>query len=460
MTEFMQFPQNFSWGTATAAFQIEGGAREDGRKDSIWDVFAHTPGKVTNGDNGDVADDHYHRWKEDIALMKTLGYKAYRFSLAWPRILPEGRGKVNQAGVDFYNRLIDELIKSDIKPLVTLYHWDLPAVLPEGWLNRETAFAFEEFTTVAVKAFGDRVKDWITINEPFCPSFLGYAYGRHAPGMRDLGKALLAAHHLLLAHGLAVPVIHAGCTGGRVGITLNEGPFYPVDRSPENLAAARHGDGEFNRWFLDPIFGRHYPVDMLQDYVKAGALKSIEPDFIHNGDMQKIAAPTDFLALNYYTRSLVKTGQPGGNFPNNFSTLSNPAETHTEMGWEIFPFGLYETICRAYFTYKPPEILITENGASYSDGPDSNGKVHDKRRIAYLQSHIEAVGKALHAGVPVTGYFVWSLMDNFEWAYGYAQRFGLIYVDYETQKRYPKDSATWYGQVAQKNGLEVQMISL
>ena len=456
----MQFPPNFTWGTATAAYQIEGATREDGRKDSIWDVFARTPGKVANGENGDIADDHYHRWKEDVALMKSLGYKAYRFSLSWPRVLPDGKGKVNQAGIDFYNHLIDELLKADIKPLVTLYHWDLPAVLPEGWVNRETAFAFEEFCSVAVNAFGDRVKDWITINEPFCPSFLGYAYGRHAPGGRDLSQALRAAHHLLLAHGLAVPVIHADCPGGRVGITLNEGPFYPVDRSVENLEAARHGDGEFNRWFLDPLYGRHYPIDMLQDYVKAGALKSIEPDFIRPGDMQKIAIPTDFLALNYYTRSLVNTGQPGGNFPNNISTLNDASETHTEMGWELFPFGMYETICRAYFTYKPLEIIITENGASYSDGPDASGRIDDRRRIAYLQSHIEAVGKAIRAGVPVTGYYVWSLMDNFEWAFGYAQRFGLVYVDYQTQKRYPKESAYWYRQVAQKNGLEVQNTNL
>ena len=456
MTEFIQFPKDFRWGTATAAYQIEGAVREDGRKDSIWDVFARTPGKVANGENGDIADDHYNRWKEDVALMKSLGHKAYRFSLAWPRILPDGRGQVNQPGIDFYNRLIDELLQAGIQPLVTLYHWDLPAALPNGWLERETAFAFEEFTLVAAKAFGDRVKDWITINEPFCPSFLGYAYGRHAPGDRDLSHALLAAHHLLLAHGLAVPVIHAECPGGRVGITLNEGPFYPVDRTPENLDAARHGDGEFNRWFLDPLYGRHYPVDMLQDYVKAGALKSVEPDFILAGDMQKIAVPTDFLALNYYTRSIVNTGKPGGNFPNNFSSLANPPETHTEMGWEIFPFGLYETICRAYFTYKPAEIIITENGASYSDGPDASGRIRDERRIAYLRSHIASVGRAIQAGVPVSGYYVWSLMDNFEWAFGYAQRFGLVYVDYETQKRHPKDSAYWYGQVISRNGIQVE----
>ena len=455
MTEILQFPKKFTWGTATAAYQIEGAVHEDGRQDSIWDVFSHTPGKTANGDTGDIADDHYHRWKDDIALMKSLGYKAYRFSLAWPRILPDGRGKVNQPGIDFYNRLIDELLNSGIQPLVTLYHWDLPAALPDGWLNRETTSAFEEYGGVAVRAFGDRVKEWITLNEPFCSSFMGYLYGRHAPGLQDLPKALLASHHLLLAHGLAVPVIRSSCPGARVGITLNESPYYPASRSPEDLDAIRHADGEVNRWFLDPLYGRQYPLDMLQDYVKAGGLDSIEPEFIRPGDMEKIAALTDFLGLNYYMRGVIDTRKSHGGISNLFHPQVDPDENHTEMGWEIFPFGLYETLCRNYFTYKPPEIIVTENGASYSDGPDPSGRVNDQRRIAYLKSHIEAVGRAIRAGVPVSGYFLWSLLDNFEWGYGYTQRFGLIYVDYQTQKRYPKDSAYWYGQVARKNGLEI-----
>jgi beta-glucosidase len=455
MTEFMQFPPNFRWGTATAAYQIEGGTREDGRKDSIWDVFARIPGKVANGESGDIAGDHYHRWKEDIALMKSLGYKAYRFSLAWPRILPDGRGHVNQAGIDFYNRLIDELLKADIHPLVTLYHWDLPAALPNGWLNRDTTSAFEEFCAVAAKAFGDRVKEWITINEPFCASFLGYAYGRHAPGVTDISKALLASHHVLLAHGLAVPALRAECPDARIGITLNEGPFYPTSQSVDDLSAARHADGEFNRWFLDPVYGRHYPADMLLDYIKAGLLDSIEPEFIHPGDMEKIAVPTDFLGLNYYTRGVIDTRKPTGNFPNNVIPNQEPTDSHTEMGWEIFPFGMYETICRAYFNYKPREIILTENGASFSDKPDASGAVKDDRRIAYLRSHIQAVGKAIQAGVPVSGYYVWSFMDNFEWAHGYAQRFGLVYVDYKTQQRYVKDSAYWYGQVVRENGIQL-----
>lgn len=451
----MQFPPDFAWGTATASYQIEGAVHEDGRKDSIWDVFSHTPGKIDNGDTGDIADDHYHRWKDDVRLMKDLGYKAYRFSLSWPRIIPDGKGKVNQAGIDFYNRLIDELLTAGIHPLVTLYHWDLPAALLDGWLNRSTAFAFEEFASVAAKAFGDRVTEWITINEPYCASFISYMQGRHAPGMKDPYQALVAAHHILLAHGLAVPVVRADCENARVGVTLNEGPFYPYTQSPADLSAARHGDGELNRWFLDPVFGRHYPADMLLDYVRDGVLKSLEPEFIQAGDMQKIAAPIDFLALNNYTRSVIRADVGEGHFPDQVITDPNPDPEHTEMGWEIFPFGLYETICRAYFAYKPREIIISENGASYSDGPDASGRIRDVRRIAYLQSHIEAVGKAIQAGVPVTGYYVWSLLDNFEWSFGYAQRFGLIYVDYETLQRYPKDSAYWYALVTHRNGLEI-----
>lgn len=455
MTHFQKFPQGFAWGTATSAYQIEGAAQEDGRKESIWDVFAHTPGRVANGDNGDVADDHYHRWKQDVQLMKELGYKAYRFSLSWPRILPDGRGKVNQPGIDFYNRLIDELLAADIHPLVTLYHWDLPTALPGGWLERTTPEAFAEFTATAARAFGDRVKQWATINEPFCASFLSYKHGRHAPGIQDTRKALVAAHHVLLAHGLAVPVLRSEVAGAKVGIVLNEGPFYSATNAKNDIDAARHADGELNRWFIDPVYGRHYPADMLRDYVKDGILESTDPDFIHAGDMEKIAAPTDFLGLNYYTRSVVNTDEPAGNFPDNVNPSPEADEIHTEMGWEIFPFGLYETICRAYFTYKPKKILITENGASYSDAPDANGRVRDIRRIEYLQSHIEAIGRAIQCGVPVTGYYVWSLMDNFEWAFGYAQRFGLIYVDYKTLERYPKDSAYWYGNVSKQNGLMI-----
>jgi beta-glucosidase len=454
MTQFLNFPQDFTWGTATAAYQIEGAVGEDGRSNSIWDVFSHTPGKVENGDTGDIACDHYHRWQEDIKLMKDLGYRAYRFSLAWPRILPDGRGKVNQTGLDFYNRLVDGLLAADIQPLATLYHWDLPAILPDGWVNRATVDAFTEYTDVVTRALGDRVKCWNTINEPWCASILSYKIGKHAPGLQDAAQALIAAHHLLLAHGAAVPIVHANSQGSRVGITLNQGPFYPATRSRQDLDAARHEDGQLIRWFIDPLYGRHYPADMVQDYVKSGALASIEPDFIQPDDMETIAVSTDFLSLNYYTRTIVDTSASGENIKHE-GKVTHPTDTHTAIGWEIYPYGLYETLCRIYFTYKPTEIIITENGASYADGPDSSGRVRDTKRIEYFRQHIAAVWRAIESGVPVTGYYAWSLLDNFEWSLGYSQRFGLVYVDYETQQRYPKDSAYWFSGVAKQNGLSL-----
>lgn len=455
MAHFMNFPQDFTWGTATAAYQVEGAFREDGRSDSIWDVFSHTPGKIKNGDTGDIACDHYHVWREDIKLMKDLGFKAYRFSLAWPRILPNGRGKVNQSGVDFYSRLVDELLAADIQPLATLYHWDLPAAQPGGWVNRATVDAFTEYTNLITLALGDRVKCWNTINEPWCASILSYKIGMHAPGLQDPALALAAAHHLLLAHGRAVPIVHANSQNSRVGITLNQGPFYPATRSQQDLDAARYEDGQLIRWFIDPLYGRHYPADMLQDYIKSGALTSIEPDFIQPGDMEIIAVPTDFLSLNYYTRTIVDTSNKKEETGKQADETTYPTDTHTAIGWEIFPYGLYETLCRIYFTYKPAEIIITENGASYDDGPDANGRVRDDRRIAYFRQHIAAVKRAIESGVPVTGYYAWSFLDNFEWSLGYSQRFGLVYVDYKTQKRYPKDSAYWFGEVIRKNGLKL-----
>jgi beta-glucosidase len=453
MSEFLSFPKDFVWGTATAAYQVEGAVHEDGRKDSIWDVFAHTPGKIANSETGDVADDHYHRVAEDVRWMHDLGCQAYRFSLAWPRILPDGKGKINQPGIDFYNRLIDALLAENIRPMITLYHWDLPIALQGGWLSRDTAYAFEEFTSVAARAFGDRVKDWVTLNEPWCSSFLSYKIGIHAPGMHDTRQAVLASHYLLLAHGLSVPVLRQECADARVGIALNQGPFYPATSSEEDRDGARKGDGDLNRWFIDPLFGRHYPADMLLDYVKEGVLFSMEPEFIQPGDMQKISAPLDFLGLNYYSRTVVQTGssQKDGD-PLEATTFSNNEKT--DLGWEIFPHGLYETLCRMYFNYRPKEIIVTENGADYRDGPDETGQVHDPRRIAYLRSHLASVHKAIKAGVPLGGYYLWSLLDNFEWSNGYAPRFGLLHVDYSTLKRTPKDSAYWYSQVIRENGLK------
>jgi beta-glucosidase len=455
MPEMKTFPTGFTWGTATAAYQIEGAAREDGRGESIWDVFSRTPGRVLNGDTGDFACDHYHRWKDDIRMMKDLGFKAYRFSIAWPRILPQGRGRVNQAGLDFYNRLIDELLQANIRPMITLYHWDIPTALPGAWLERSVVDAFTQYTTVVARAFGDRVKEWVTINEPWCASILSYKLGIHAPGLTDHYKALVAAHHLLLAHGRALPILRAECPGARAGIALNLSPIYPHSKSEADIAAARFADGELARWFLDPLYGRGYPADIIAGLNQAGVLNTTTPHFIQPGDMDTIAAPADFLAVNYYSRNIVKAS-PG--FADNSTLVEHippPKNNQTDIGWEIYPSGLFEVLNRVYIDYKPAELIISENGASYSDGPDAAGNVHDIKRIDYLRGHLLAVWQAIASGIPVTGYYAWSLMDNFEWSLGYSQRFGLIHVDYATQKRTPKDSALWYSQVTRQNGIRV-----
>ncbi len=443
MTSLIKFPKNFLWGTATCAYQIEGAVKEDGRGESIWDVFSHTPGNTFNGDTGDVACDHYHRWQEDIQLMKSLGYKAYRFSIAWPRILPEGRGRINQPGLDFYNRLIDGLLEAGIQPLATLYHWDLPTALEGAWLNRSVVDAFAEYSGLAARHFGDRVKLWFTINEPWCASHLSYTFGEHAPGMKDRSKGILAAHHLLLAHGVAVKELRKAIPDAQVGIVLNMSPIHNAPDAPVSEDRIRFMDGELIRWFADPLYGRGYPQDMLEDYVRMGVLESTQPDFIKPGDMELIAQETDLLGINYYTRIFVSADSNG---------VQNEDRDvpKTDMGWELYPEGLYEILERVNREYHPKQLMVTENGASYADGPDENGKVHDQRRIDYLQTHIQKVWQAIEAGIPVTGYLQWSLMDNFEWSKGYSQRFGVIHVDFETQKRTIKDSAYWFSDYIKK----------
>ena len=437
MTTILKFPEGFMFGTATCSYQIEGAVHEDGRGESIWDVFSHTPGKTLNGDTGDVACDHYHRWQEDIQLMKSLGFKTYRFSIAWPRILPEGRGRINQPGLDFYSRLVDGLLEAGITPLATLYHWDLPTALENAWLNRDVVDAFAEYTGVVARHLGDRVKNWFTINEPWCASHLSYTFGEHAPGMKDRSKGVLAAHHLLLAHGVGVKELRIGVSDAQVGIVLNMSPIHNDPDSPVSEDKIRFMDGELIRWFADPIFGRGYPIDILEDYVRMGVLESTEPDYIQPGDMELIAQETDLLGINYYTRQFVSANSDGLHH-------ENRDVPQTDMGWELYPQGLFEILERINREYHPKQLMVTENGASYADGPDEHGKVHDQRRIDYLQSHLQVVWQAIQAGIPVTGYLQWSLMDNFEWARGYSQRFGAIYVDYETQKRTIKDSAYWF----------------
>lgn len=454
--EFLAFPENFIWGAATASYQIEGGWDADGKGESTWDRFTHLPGKIHQGDTGDVACDHYHRWKDDVALMKQLGLKAYRFSIGWPRILPTGRGIVNEPGLDFYSQLVDELLKAGITPFVTLNHWDIPQALEDegGWAVRSTAEAFVEYADVVSQALGDRVKHWITHNEPAVVAWMGYGMGIHAPGLKDYALGIRTSHHLLLSHGWAVPVIRRNSPGAEVGITLNSSWSMAASNSYADREALRHGDGLWTRWFFDPLYGRNYPADLVADFSQMGALPN-GLDFVQPGDMQALAVSTDFIGLNYYSRRVVRAEVPNNDPQTVFSAEKTP-ENFTDVDWEIYPDGLFGLLSRVYFHYQPPKIYITENGASYADGPDIHGRVADVHRLSYLKRHFAAAQRAIQAGVPLAGYFVWSLMDNFEWAKGYEKRFGIVWVDYQTQQRIPKDSALWYAEVIRKNALETE----
>ncbi|HLK37568.1 MAG TPA: GH1 family beta-glucosidase [Polyangiaceae bacterium] len=448
------FPKGFVWGSATSAYQIEGATTEDGRGESIWDRFTRDRQNVEDGSNGDVACDHYHRWRDDVALMKSLGLGAYRFSIAWPRILPAGRGQINSKGLDFYSRLIDVLLANGIEPFVTLYHWDLPQTLQDegGWVARSTAEAFVEYASVVSSRLGDRVRSWITHNEPWCASLLGYQSGRHAPGLKDWGSALAASHHLLLSHGWAVPIIRANSRASEVGITLNLGPAVPASPSAEDQDAARHFDGGFNRWFLDPLHRAEYPVDMVGDYEERGYLRGglrvVKP-----GDLRAIATTTDFLGVNYYNRTVVRSDRIAEDANHPRTVLLAPESEWTDMGWEVYPEGLFHTLMRLREEYRVRKLYITENGASYSEGPNDSGRVADAKRQKFVGDHLVEAHRAIQAGVPLAGYFVWSLLDNFEWDRGYTQRFGITWVDYATQKRVAKDCAFWYRDVIQRNAL-------
>jgi beta-glucosidase len=432
-TDPSSFPAEFVWGAATASYQIEGAAREDGRGESVWDRFAATPGKVRNGDSGEVACDFYHRYRDDVALMSQLGLDAFRFSIAWPRVVPQGRGRVNPAGLDFYDRLVDELLARGIEPFATLFHWDTPQALEDsgGWPSRPTAEAFVEYTEAVVARLGDRVRFWITHNEPWVCAWIGHAWGQHAPGRTSETDAVAAAHHLLLSHGWATEAIRREAPGAKVGITLNLAHAYPASETPEDEAAAWHVDGEGNRWFLDPIFRGSYPADLL-------ARNELVGPVLRDGDLEAISAPLDFLGVNNYFRFVVSAGAEGPRL------LSDPAAEHTDMGWEVYPDGLHRLLVRVADEYAPAEIYVTENGAAFGDVRGHDGHVHDPERTSYLRTHIGAVARAVADGAPVNGYFVWSLLDNFEWAHGYSKRFGIVYVDYPTLERVPKDSFYWY----------------
>jgi beta-glucosidase len=449
------FPKGFLWGASTSAYQIEGGVDEGARGASIWDRFAHTPGRVANDENADITTDHLHRWREDVDLMAELGLGAYRFSIAWPRIQPAGRGDPSPVGFGFYDELIDALLERGIQPCVTLYHWDLPQALDDagGWLARDTAARFAEYASICFRRFGDRVSTWFTINEPWVASTLGYRLGLHAPGHRDLRESIVAGHHLLLAHGDAVRAFRA--EGGaardrRIGIVLSQFPTYPATETEDDIAAARLSDGYTNRWYLDPVLKGSYPEDMAALFSRlVGPLDEIRPD-----DASRIGAPSDLLGVNYYTRRVVATEPGDGELPWRVMP-ADPGMPRTDTGWEIVPDALTDHLVRLRADYGDVPILITENGAVFLDQPDPDGRTVDRGRIAFLRDHLVAVHRAIEAGVRVEGYFHWSLLDNFEWAEGYRSRFGLIHVDYPSGRRLIKESGRAYAATIAANGVTV-----
>jgi beta-glucosidase len=457
--ELSQFPRDFAWGTATASYQVEGAVREDGRGDSIWDTFTRVPGAIIDGSNGDIACDHYHRYAEDVALMAGLGVNSYRFSIAWPRIQPTGSGAPNPLGLDFYRRLAESLHEHGITPYATLYHWDLPQALEDhdGWLNRDTAYRFADYAGLVAESLGDVITNWITLNEPWCSSILGYASGIHAPG-RKLGTAAApAVHHLLLGHGLATEAVRAASPDARVGVTLNLYSVRPATGSDADADAARRVDGLQNRLFLDPLLLGAYPADVLEDLGHTEWFAANPAS-----DAQTIATPIDFLGVNYYSRHTVSGERhaaaseltadasgieaPGEGLSNPGSEWVRLVDTgapRTQMGWPVVPEGLIEVLTMVEDRKPGLPTYITENGSAYPDVPDADGYVDDVERRDYLEAHLAACAEAIHRGLPLRGYFAWSLIDNFEWACGYTIRFGLARVDYDTQRRTVKKSGAW-----------------
>jgi beta-glucosidase len=448
MSKFLAFPKEFVWGCAASSYQIEGAWNEDGKGPSIWDTFVHSPGHIVNDETGDVAVDHYHRYKEDVALMKTLGLDAYRFSTSWTRILPAGTGPVNPAGLDFYDRLVDELLRNKIEPYVCLFHWDLPQALQDkgGWPTRDTAFAFADYARVVSDRLSDRVENWMTHNEPWVAAMAGYFSGEHAPGTKDIRSAFQALHHLLLSHGLASEAIHASAKQPvKVGITLNLNPVHPASESKRDRDAAFRMDAILNRATLDPLLKGTTPI---QEFAVG---KLLSGSLIKTGDMEKIQK-LDLLGINYYARTVAKYDRK---FPVVAASQVQPVGNEYSGMWEIYPEGIYELLKRIWKDYQPKcDMMITENGIPVPDGLDFDGHVRDERRIRYLRNHLAQVQRAIEEEVPIKGYFHWSLMDNFEWAHGYGQRFGLVYVDFKTQERTIKDSGLWFSRVIKENGFE------
>jgi len=451
-----EFPHGFLWGAATSAYQIEGSTTADGRTESVWDRFCRVPGNVQDGSSGELACDHYRQFREDVGLMRDLGLGAYRFSISWNRVLPHGRGAINPKGLEFYDRLVDALLEAGIKPFATLFHWDLPQALQEqgGWVTRNSVDAFADYARAVGQRLGDRVRHWITHNEPWCVTFLGNQQGRHAPGVRDWHDALTTSHHLLLSHGAAVRALRSIDSALQIGIALNLVPAIPASPSEADREATRLFDGQFNRWFLDPLHGRGYPVDILRDYETDGRLPPHWHALVRDDDLTTIAAATDFLGINYYRREIVRSKTLSEELNSPPTVHPPPHDQLTTMGWEIHPGGMYDILERVHVDYAPQCLYVTENGASFDDLPDPAGVVRDDDRIAFLREHLRAVRRAIAAGIPLRGYFLWSLMDNFEWERGYGPRFGIVRVDYATQRRTLKQSAHWYREVIRANKLD------
>ncbi len=445
MSKFI-FPKNFLWGVATASYQIEGAYKEDGKGESIWDRFCHIPDKVVNSDTGDIACDHYHLYPEDVKLLKELGVKTYRLSLSWPRIFPEGKGQPNEKGMEFYKKLINLLIENDITPAITLYHWDLPQKLQDigGWANRKVVEHFESYARYVFKELGDLVPIWITHNEPWVVSFVGNWYGVHAPGITDFTTALQVSHNLLLSHGRVVKAYRQMDYKGQIGITLNMCSSYPASENAVDIEAAKISDSHNIRWFADPVLKGCYPEDLINLYKKKGILP-----FMPEEDLKEISVPIDFLGINYYSSHHIAYDK------NSYPLETKDIETGREktfMGWEIYPEGLYDLLLYLHNNYNGINLMITENGAAYNDIVNHEGKVEDDNRLDYLYKHLIEAHKAIENGVNLIGYYVWSFMDNFEWAEGYSKRFGITYVDYKTQKRILKKSGLWYKEVIKNNG--------
>jgi len=444
----IQFPETLKWGAATASYQIEGAANEDGRSPSIWDTFSHAPGNVKNGDHGDEACNSYHLYKEDVQHLKKLGVDLYRFSIAWPRVMPEGRGELNPKGVAYYQNLIDELIENGIEPMITLYHWDLPQVLQDkgGWENRDTIDAFNEYAVAMFKEFGDKVSKWITINEPWCASFLSNYLGAHAPGKTDLQAGVDVAHHLMVAHGKAVQSFRELLPDGEIGYAPNTGWLEPFSNKQEDIDACKRAMMWQKEWFMDPVFKGSYPETLITIFENHNAKLKLE-----DGDLELISQPIDFMGINYYTGSLGRYKEGEGLFEVEEIPLDY---RKTDIGWSIYADGFYNVLTDLHETYGDVPIYITENGACYNHEVE-DGRVHDQERIDYLKQHLTSLHRAIESGVPIKGYIVWSLLDNFEWAFGYEKRFGIIHVNYRTFERTPKDSYYWYRQTITNGWFEV-----